>query len=188
MLTRKTIEKDEKYLRQISKPVDFTDPEKTYQADIEKLEKFCLENECFALAAVQIGIPKRIIYLKNTTLDIPLDDKTYNEAKVLINPTIISKKGETKYWEACLSCLDYAGLVKRPYEIKLEYYDENGDKRQETFKGFETTVLSHELDHLDGILHMDIAEKVLELKKEQRQSLREKEPYQVISKTSKFNR
>lgn len=47
------------------------------------------------------------------------------------------------------------GLVERPYKIKLEYYDENKKKHTKTFRGFETTVLSHEMYHLDGILHID---------------------------------
>lgn len=59
-IVRKTIEKDEKYLRQISMHVDMKDINLT--EEIKLLEKFCLENECYALAAVQIGIPKRIIY------------------------------------------------------------------------------------------------------------------------------
>ena len=76
-IIQKTIANDEKYLRQISQPVLFEDS--SYKKEIELLEKFCLENECFALAAVQIGIPKRMIYLKNTTLDIPLEEINYNE-------------------------------------------------------------------------------------------------------------
>lgn len=183
-IQRKTILNDEKYLRQISKPVDFND--KSYKEDIKSLEEFCFETKCYALAAVQIGIPKRMIYLKNTTLDVPLDDISYNEAKVLINPTIISRKGHTKYWEACLSCLDNMGLVNRPYEILLKYYDANGIVQKEVFKGFESTVLSHELDHLDGILHMDIAEKVLNMPKEKRMEFRKKHPYKILSKTCDF--
>lgn len=70
-LIRKTIENDEEYLRQISTPVDFEKDD--YKASIKKLETFCQNFECFALAAVQIGIPKRLVYLKNTTLDVPLD-------------------------------------------------------------------------------------------------------------------
>ena len=183
-IKRKTIEKDEAYLRQISKPVSFkTD---TYKKDIMKLEKFCMETECFALAAVQVGIPKRMVYLKNTTLDVPLDDMDYNESKVLINPVIISRKGHTRYWEACLSCLDNMGLVSRPYKMVVKYFDPEGVEHQDLFEGFEATVLSHELDHLDGILHMDIAEKVLMMPREERKAFREKHPYEIISKTCKY--
>lgn len=46
------------------------------------------------------------------TLDVPLEGNDYNDSKVLINPIVIFRKGHTKYWEACLSCLDNMGLVK----------------------------------------------------------------------------
>lgn len=183
-IVRKTIENDEQYLRQISRGVSFDD--KSYLDDIKLLEEFCNETECFALAAVQIGIPKRIVYLKNTKLDVPLDDVNYNESKVLINPVIISRKWKTKFWEACLSCLDNMGLVIRPYEMVVKYYDVEGAEHEETFEGFETTVLSHELDHLDGILHMDIAEEVIVMPREQRKIFREAHPYEIISKTCDY--
>lgn len=183
-IVRKTIENDLEYLRQVSVPVSFDNEE--YKRDIKLLEEFCLNTECFALAAIQIGIPKRIVYLKNTSLDVSIDDINYNESKILINPVIISRKGITKYWEACLSCLDNMGLVKRPYEMVIEYYDINGIKHKETFEGFPATVLSHELDHLDGILHMDVAEEVIQMPKEKRKEFREEHPYEIISKTCEY--
>ncbi len=183
-IIRKTIENDLDYLRQISKEVDLND--KSYLNDIKLLKQFCEETECFALAAVQIGIPKRIVYLKNTSLDVPIEDKSYNEAKVLINPVIKSRKGLTQYWEACLSCLDNMGLVNRPYEMNIEYYDPEGVIHNETYEGFPVTVLSHELDHLDGILHMDVAEEVIVMPKDERKKYREEHPYKVLSKTCKY--
>lgn len=164
--------------------MDFSDA--SYHQYIQQLSEFCGEAQCFALAAVQIGIPLRIVYLKNTTLDVPLDQQGYDEAKVLINPTIASRRGLTKYWEGCVSCLDNTGLVRRPYEMVVEYFDENGVKQHDKFEGFEATVLSHELDHLDGILHMDIAEKVLQLTADERKLFREKHPYEIISKTCEY--
>ena len=185
-IIRKTIDNDEAYLRQISKPVSFENEE--YKKEIKLLEAFGMETECFALAAVQIGIPKRIIYLKNTTLDVPLNDIAYNESKVLINPVVLERKGLTKYWEACLSCLDNMGLVSRPYEMLVKYYDVKGIEHVETFKGFEATVLSHELDHLDGVLHMDIAEQVLNMPKEERKVFRKQHPYEIISKDCDYDK
>ena len=183
-LKRKTIENDEEYLRQISEEVSFEDD--SYKEEIKLLEEFCNQTECFALAAIQIGIPKRIVYLKNTKLDVPLDDINYNESKVLINPKIISRKGKTKFWEACLSCLDNTGLVVRPYEIIVNYYDINGLEHEEKFEGFESTVLSHELDHLDGILHMDVAEEVLQMTEKKKKIFRETHPYEIISKDCEY--
>ena len=183
-IKRKTILNDEEYLRQISESVDLDN--ESYKEDIKLLEKFCLETECFALAAVQIGIPKRIIYLKNTRLDVPLENKDYNESIVLINPVVISKKGHTRYWEACLSCLDNMGLVNRPYQLVVKYYDEDKNLHEESFEGFSATVLSHELDHLDGILHMDIAEEILNMAPEERKLFRLEHPYEIISKTCEY--
>ena len=119
-----TIADDEQFLRQVSKTVDFND--KSYLDDIELLGEYCANHEVFAMAAVQLGIPKRIIYLRNTKLE-KVEDKEWNEARVLINPVIKKRIGYTKYWEACASCLDNTGLVARPYKIKLEYYDVNGN-------------------------------------------------------------
>ena len=183
-IVTKTIEKDEEYLRQISKVVKFND--KNLENDIKLLREYCKETECFAFAAIQIGIPKRIVYLKNTDLN-EIGNNEHDESKILINPVIIERKGHTKYWEACLSCLDNMGLVSRPYEVKLEYYDENKILHKDTFKGFEATVLSHELDHLDGILHIDVAEEVLNMPREERKAYRETHPYEVISKTCDYD-
>lgn len=182
-IIRKTIENDLDYLKQISQEVSFEDD--SYKEDIKKLDEFCKNTECFALAAVQIGIPKRIVYLKNTKLEKV--DEDYNESKVLINPIIISRRGKTRYWEACLSCLDFMGLVERPYEMVIEYQDINGNRHKEKYEGFESTVLSHELDHLDGILHMDIAEEVLNMPKEERIEFRKTHPYEIISKTCNYD-
>ena len=79
-------------------------------------------------------------------------------------------------------------LVTRPYEMVVKYYDINGLEHEEKFEGFETTVLSHELDHLDGILHIDIAEETLELNDEQRKEIRKKYPYEIISKTCEYKK
>ena len=178
-IKRKTILNDEKYLRQISKEVNFND--KYLKRNIKLLDLFCEQTDCLALAAVQIGIPKRIVYLKKTSLDAIEDDK-HNERKILINPKIISSKGHTRYWEACLSCLDNMGLVDRPYEIDLEYYDIKGNRYVENIKDFATTVICHELDHLDGILHMDKAIDIKVMSKDERKEFRKDHPYEIISK------
>lgn len=179
-IKKKTILADEEYLRQRSIEVDFL-KDNDYLEDIKKLGIFCSEYECLALAAIQIGIPKRIIYIKNTNLD-NINDTSINEKQILINPVILSKKGLTKYWEACASCLDNMGLVSRPYSIDIEYYDIKGKKKKIAIEGFKATVLCHELDHLDGILHIDIANEILEKNKEERKIWREKHPYEIISK------
>jgi len=190
-----TIKDNEKYLRQMSIPVNFDD--KNLTDDIAVLDQFCKENSVMAMAAVQLGIPKRLIYLKNTNLEIiqkmqtdseSEEEKNHNEARVLINPVITLKEGLTDYWEACASCLDYVGHVQRPYKITVEFYDIEGNQHCETFEEFKATVLSHEMDHLDGILHMDIADEVLNMSQQERKKFRQTHDYHITSKTGDYEK
>lgn len=188
-----TILDDEEYLRQVSLPVYINDKE--LSNDIDILDQYCKEEDVMAMAAVQLGIPKRLIYLKNTDLEIinkmqenkeSMEERNYNESRILINPVIISREGLTEYWEACVSCIDNMGHVKRPYKIVVEYQDIKGNMHKDTFEGFESTVLSHEIDHLDGILHMDIADEVLVMLAEERKKFRQTHGYNIISKTGDY--
>lgn len=199
-IMRKTIINDEQFLRQVSEYVNFND--KSYLEDIEKLKEFCHKDGIFALAPVQIGIAKRIIYLRSTSTDLnKINDSNYDESRVLINPVIIKRKGLTKYLEACASCPDPLSIsedfnndekylscvVERPYVIEIEYYDINGNKKNETFKGFESTVLSHEYDHLNGVLHIDHSKEVMSLDLDGRVKYRESHPYEVVSEDCDYD-
>lgn len=190
-----TIADNEPYLRQISVDVDIS-TDSDLKNDIKTLEQYCKENEVMAMAAIQLGIPKRLVYLKNTNLDIinkiqtdstTDEEQNYNEARVLINPVIIKREGLTEYWEACASCLDNCGRVLRPYKIDLEYYDIEGNKHCEIFEGFESTVLSHEMDHLDGTLHIDIAEEVLLLSRDERKAWRQTHGYKIYCEVGEYD-
>ena len=180
----KTIKNDLEYLRQVSKEVNFDIDD--WKEVLNKLDEFCKNDDNIrAIASIQLGIPLRLIYLKNTEVD-KTDEPEYNESSVLINPVIIKREGLTKYWEACASCLDNTGLVERPYKVEIEYYDENKIKHNEIFEGFESTVLSHEMDHLDGILHIDKSLELYEMNKEVRKEFRKTHPYTVIRKDGEF--
>ena len=190
-----TIEDDEAYLRQISEEVSFDDY--SLADDIQTLKKYCTELDCFAMAAVQLGIPKRMIYLKNTNMEIAnhlqfgIDievAKNYDEQRVLINPVVLNREGLTLYWEACASCMNNMGLVKRPYRIEVLYYDPSGEKHVDVFEGFESTVLSHELDHLDGVLHIDKSLEIKVLPAKERAKFRQTHDYEIISKDGDFEK
>ena len=189
-----TIADNETYLRQTSIPVNIKN-DSNLIADIKILDEFCKNNGVLAMAAIQLGIPKRIIYLKNTNLEIVKkmqtnstteEEENYNEAKILINPIIISREGLTEYWENCASCLNNCGRVLRPYKIELEYQTIEGENKNIIFEGFESTVLSHEYDHLDGVLHIDIAEEIRVMPKEERKKWRQTHGYNIISTTGNY--
>ena len=189
-----TIENNEEFLRQTSRPVKLPDPE--LEKNIELMDRYFEQSDrTIALASIQLGIPKRLIYLKNTDIESVSraftdqkteEDEKHNERRILINPVIISREGLTDYWETCASCLDNMGHVRRPYRIVVEYQDLNGEKHLDTFEGFESTVLSHEMDHLDGILHIDIADEVIVMPFEERKVFRQTHGYRITSKDGNY--
>ena len=108
------------------------------------------------LAAPQIGVPIRAV-----VIDVA---EGYFE---LINPEIISVKGEQTGPEGCLSVKGKQGTVTRPNKVKVEYRDRMGKKHKLTAEGFFARAVCHELDHLDGILYTDIAEELYDLPPEE---------------------
>lgn len=183
MIEAKKIDKDLEWLRKVSKKVNIKNDDIT--GDIKILEEYCLNNGVFAMAAIQLGIDKRIVYIKNTSLD-KVEDESWNEGLILVNPVIKKREGLTQYWEACASCLDNMGLVLRPFKILIHYVDLNGKKHQKTFKGFPATVFSHEYDHLDGVLHMDKAIELKVMPKEERKEFRKNHNYEIFSTSGDF--
>lgn len=180
----KKIDKDLDFLRQKSKEVNLKED---LTKEIEDLEKYVLETNGFAIAAIQLGYNNRVVYVRCTDYK-RYDEEGYNEAEVLINPVITKREGLTTYWEACLSCMNNTAIVCRPYKIQLSYYDRNGNKKKKTVKGFPATVLSHEYDHLDGILHMDKGLEVLLMTKEERKEFRKEHGYEVYEQEGDFEK
>ena len=180
----KRIDNDLEFLRQISKEVDFKED---LTNEIKDLEKFVLDTQGFAVAAIQLGYTNRVVYVRCSDYT-KYDEKGYNEKEILINPVITNREGLTTYWEACLSCMDNTAIVCRPYKIQLSYYDINGNKKEKTIEGFPATVLSHEYDHLDGILHMDKALEVLLMNKDERKEFRKVHGYEVYEQTGDYSK
>ncbi len=110
-----------KLLRQISKPV------KSVGKEEQKLMKNMLDTMYAAngigLAAIQIGIPKRII-----VMDISKDEK--KEPRYFVNPVIIDKDTiKNTYEEGCLSVPEQFAEIDRPSKCEVEYLDYNGKKK-----------------------------------------------------------
>lgn len=103
------------------------------------------------LAAPQVGVLRRIVVIEVTP----------GEVLELINPKIISQSGEMTGVEGCLSVPGKQGIVKRPSYVRVEALDRNGVTQ--TYEGTELLArcLCHEIDHLDGILYTDKAEKII---------------------------
>ena len=107
------------------------------------------------LAAIQIGIPKRII-----VIDIGRD-KEKKEPMYFINPVIKNKNSEKAiYEEGCLSVPDQFAEIERPSKCEVEYLDYNGKKQLLKADGLLATCIQHEMDHLEGILFIDYLSKL----------------------------
>lgn len=169
-IEKKTIYKDEELLRTPSKDVCFNNTK--YTRYIKLLKKFCNNAGCTAVSGVQIGVPERIIY---ANLD---------KGMVLINPTIESAKGEASLWEDNISCGDNIGLVKRPFEILVKFFNEDLDEYIEIFQGEHAAILCQQIDLTNGILFTDIAEEVQNQPEKRRAIIKNNNPYQIISQTS----
>ena len=107
------------------------------------------------LAAVQIGVPKRII-----VMDISRDENK-KEPMYFINPVIKNINEEkAKYEEGCLSVPDQFAEIERPNTCEVEYLDYNGKKQILKADGLLATCIQHEMDHLEGILFIDYLSKL----------------------------
>lgn len=184
---------NEEFLRQRSKEIDFK--QDNYLDYSNKLKEYCQNNSVYALSAVQIGIPKRIMYIKNTTENMNKNAvNNYDESLIFINPKIIREEGLTKFLEGCQSCsyekegetIYYTAVIERPYLVEIEYYDINGICHTKILEDFAARVFRHEMDHFDGILHMDRASEVFEMTLKEMKEYRQKYPQEIISKDCKF--
>ena len=107
------------------------------------------------LAAIQIGVPKRII-----VMDISRDEDK-KEPRYFVNPVIKNKNNETsKYEEGCLSVPDQFAEIERPNKCEVEYLDYNGKKQLLKADGLLATCIQHEMDHLEGVLFIDYLSKL----------------------------
>lgn len=101
------------------------------------------EYDGVGLAAPQVGILKRII-----VIDLYEKDEQYT----IINPEIISEKGEQCVDEGCLSFPNQFGKVRRPKEVVVTGLNLDGKKIKIKAKDLLAQALSHEIDHLNGIV------------------------------------
>ena len=135
-------------LKQVSKPVDAVDN------DLRALMDDMLETMYAApgigLAAIQIGVPKRVI-----VMDIARQDEP-KEPRYFVNPEILWASEETApYEEGCLSVPEIYDEVERPARVKIRYLDYRGKTVEEDAEGLFAVCIQHEMDHLDGVLFID---------------------------------
>lgn len=142
MAIRNVVMMGDELLRKKSKPVHDFD-EGLWELLDDMKETMYFKNG-MGLAAVQVGILKRIIIIEANNMFMEL-----------INPEIISSKGEDIEEEGCLSVGSVSGTVKRPMEVTVRAQDRFGYTFTITGEKYLARVLCHEIDHLNGVLFVD---------------------------------
>jgi peptide deformylase len=142
-----------KLLRQVSKKVDKIGNEE--RALMDDMLDTMYDAFGIGLAAIQIGVPKRII-----VMDIS-SNKDKKEPRYFVNPIIKNRnKEKVKYEEGCLSVPDQFAEIERPNTCEVEYLDYDGKKKILKADGLLATCIQHEMDHLEGILFIDYLSKL----------------------------
>ena len=153
MALRQILTEPNKILREKSLTVKIVDE------DLQKLMDDMLETMYAApgigLAAIQVGVPKRIIVLDITPKDKPKNPMYF------VNPEIISKsEANSTYEEGCLSVPGQFAEIDRPDRCYIKYLDYQGQSKEIKAEGMLATCIQHEIDHLEGILFIDYLSKL----------------------------
>ena len=174
MALRKIVYQDDPLLRKQSREVK--EITKRIHELVEDMWETMYESNGIGLAAPQVGVLRRVVVIDVTeppeeeiSEEKEPEEKVESEIEkepeiikyVLINPEVIEVSEETvTEKEGCLSVPGKYGIVERPASIKVKALDLSGEPFEIEGSGMLAKALSHEIDHLNGILFTDIAESV----------------------------
>jgi len=148
MALREILILPDKRLRLVAAPIKKIDAE--IRALVEDMFETMYEAPGIGLAAVQVGVDKRVF-----TIDLAKKDEP-KAPLVFINPKIVWRSEEkATYEEGCLSIPEFYEEVERPAQVRVTYLDLDGKEHELEAGGLLATVIQHEIDHLDGVLFID---------------------------------
>ena len=148
MALRNIIKLPDRRLRLVSAPVKAVDGEVARL--IADMFETMYEAPGIGLAAVQIGVPRRIV-----TVDLAKKDEP-KDPQVFLNPEVVwSSEEKATHEEGCLSIPEYYEDVERPAKVKIRYLDVDGKNHEIEADGILATCLQHEIDHTNGVLFID---------------------------------
>jgi peptide deformylase len=143
-----TVDADLAILKKTSAPVAAVDD------DLRRLMDDMLETMYAApgigLAAIQVGVPKRVIVMDLAKKDEPPAPRYF------VNPEILWRSEEVGPWEeGCLSVPEIYDEVERPLKVRLTYLNYQGERIEEDADELYAVCIQHEMDHLNGVLFID---------------------------------
>lgn len=139
-----------KSLRQISQKVECFDS--TLHTTLDNMYETMIAKNGVGLAAIQVGIPKRMLII-----NLPREDKILHKEDLLeiINPEILSAEGEILFQEGCLSVPNFYEMIQRFSFVRLKYCDRFGNEQILEAEDYLAVAIQHEIDHLNGVLFVD---------------------------------
>ena len=153
MALREILTEPNKILRQKSLKVEKVDQE--IQKLIDDMFETMYAAPGIGLAAIQVGVPKRVIVLDTARKEEP------KKPMCFVNPEVIEKSQKNStYEEGCLSVPNQFAEIDRPNKCEVEYLNYNGQKEILKAEGLLATCIQHEIDHLEGILFIDYLSKL----------------------------
>jgi len=135
-------------LRKKAKPVERIDAE--LRRLMDDMLATMYDAPGIGLAALQVGVLRRLIVMD------PAKDEAPKSPLVMVNPEMLERSEEMRtHEEGCLSIPDFTAEIERPARTRVSYIDREGKKREAEFKGIWSTLVQHEIDHLNGVLFID---------------------------------
>ena len=153
MTIRKILTEPDSFLRKKSEIVDEVNDE--IRSLMDDMLETMYDAPGIGLAAIQIGVPKRVI-----VIDLSKGDEK-KSPMFFVNPEIIVKSNnDAAYEEGCLSVPNQFAEINRPETCKVKFLDYEGKEQILEAKGLLATCIQHEMDHLEGILFIDYLSKL----------------------------
>ncbi|MGL5973267.1 MAG: peptide deformylase [Oscillospiraceae bacterium] len=149
MAIRKVILKENEQLRKVCR--DVTNFDNKLHTLLDDMYDTMVSMDGVGIAAPQVAILRNVLIVQ-------IDGKNKYE---MVNPKLVSKDGQQSGLEGCLSCPDQWGIVTRSDIVTVDYFDRDGNKKTIKTEGFLARAILHEMDHLKGILFIDIVDKFL---------------------------
>ena len=140
--------RDAAVLKQVSKPVERVDDE--LRTLIDDMLETMYDAPGIGLAAVQVGVPLRVIVMDLAGAEEP------RAPRVFVNPEITWRSEELfEYEEGCLSVPEVFDAVQRPARCRVKWLDRDGAEHEAEAEGLFAVCIQHEMDHLEGVLFID---------------------------------
>jgi peptide deformylase len=148
MALRDIIKLPDPRLRLVSAPVKSVDDET--RRLVEEMFETMYDAPGIGLAAIQVGVPLRVV-----TIDLAKKDEP-QDPQVFLNPEVLWRSEDTStHEEGCLSIPEYYEQVERPAKVRVRYQDLAGSIQEIEAEGLLATCLQHEIDHTNGVLFID---------------------------------